>query len=553
MSVLDDDSSETVGKPDESAVPADDVGDGSDDELLGDRLGRRTFVKGLGATAAAGLGVKYGAVQETDALALTTAALIGVAAGAAGGIAFGMTFGGPDDSDVASSLSWQTHVDEFTRAREDQLMVEQTTASLKRDVQLVGNKAREEAIFRIFEQGVDSGTQADATAAAEAAINETFATVEKSIYNSYHLRMKRLQTIGKLINGSADPFNTADFIDDDRFILGNNVGDTYALDGGSFAVTTKTKTLYDGTTVDYLAGKRSFSTSVNAGGIMLDPDPTVSPPSTTYLSKYLIAKPDPADYSTQDTALDVSYNRALLIDNEMWRSLAVDLDAKQTSLIGEVSSMVSSYFTPAQNGEIDLYEAVGPTHLTNTAKTATDYQEAAMALRAIGLPMSEQVVTFELPATDGSTQELTGRLSWTAHMGNTLAVGQTHFASNIPGSIYAAVNVPDGYSSTTNTTDSTTASSAEIIELTDEFTIVSAEGADGVSFADRSLAEADATTNEEINQIYKDNYTANKEATETVHDTATGGGGGGFSSWSIEAKLLAGGAAVAAAIGFTQD
>jgi hypothetical protein len=526
------------------------VPDDSDD--VPHRLGRRTFVKGLGATAAGGLGVKYG-VQDADALALTTAALVGVAAGAAAGLAFGMTIGGPDDSDVASSLSWQTHVDEFTRAREDQLMVEQTTASLKRDVQLVGNKAREEAIFRIFEQGVDSGTQSDATAAAEAAINETFATVEKSIYNSYHLRVKRLQTIGKLINGSTDPFDTADFIDDDRFIIGNNVGDTYATEGGSFAVTTKTKTLYDGTTVDYLAGKRSFSSSVNAGGIMLDPDPTVSPPSSTYLSKYLIAKPDPADYSTQDTALDVSYNRALLIDNEMWRGIAVDLDAQHTSLMGEVSSMVSSYFEPAQNGKIDLYEAVGPKHLTDTAQTATDYEEASMALRAMGYPMSEQVVTIAVPTEDGGTQELTGRLSWTAHQGNSLDVGMKHGPSNIPGSIYAAVNIPDGIDSlnstnTTNTTSTTdTGPGAEIIELVDEFEILEAGGADGVTFKDRSLAEVDATSNEEINKIYKENYQANKEATETVHDTATGGGGG--LSWSGLTSMEKGIALVAGGLG----
>ncbi|WP_128906806.1 hypothetical protein [Halorubrum amylolyticum] len=110
-------------------------------------------MSGLGATAAAGVGSKYlgSPVGDADALAFTTAAIgAGLIVGAAGGIAVGATFGGPDDSEVADSLDWQTHVDEFTRAREDQLLLEQTLASLERDIQLVENKAREEAIFRIY-------------------------------------------------------------------------------------------------------------------------------------------------------------------------------------------------------------------------------------------------------------------------------------------------------------------------------------------------------------------------------------------------------------------
>ncbi len=212
--------------------------------------------------------------------------------------------------------------------------------------------------------------------------------------------------------------------------------------------------------------------------------------------------------------------------------------------------MVSSYYQPAKDGEIDLYEAVGPKHLTETASTATDYQEAAMALRAMGYPMSEQVVTISVPKKDESGDlELTGRLSWTAHQGNTLTVGQTHNASTIPGSIFAVVNTPEGVDSVTgNTTDTNSTNTTddgstadgpggEIVELTDEFDIVSAEGADGVSFNDRTLASSD-TSNEEVNQIFKENYTANKEATENVHDTATGGGGG-WSGLSAQEKGIA--------------
>ncbi|PAU85305.1 hypothetical protein CK500_01150 [Halorubrum salipaludis] len=255
--------------------------------------------------------------------------------------------------------------------------------------------------------------------------------------------------------------------------------------------------------------------------------------------------PEATDYDSVDEGESWSTSEVDAINAKNWVPIYKDLLDRRSTLIDEVSSMVDSYFQPAQDGEVDLQEMVGPKHLTDTASTASDYQEAAMALRGMGYPMSEQVVTFTIPAdNDDGELELTGRLSWTAHQGNTLAVGQTHFAENIPGSIFAAVNLPDGVDdldgNTTNTTDdgsTDTGPGADIFELSDEFTIVSAEGADGVSFNDRSLASAD-TSAEEIEQIFTENYEANKEATENVHDTATDGGGGGWSGLSTEGKAI---------------
>jgi len=205
-----------------------------------------------------------------------------------------------------------------------------------------------------------------------------------------------------------------------------------------------------------------------------------------------------------------------------------DLDQAHSDMISEVSSMVATYFEPAEQGEIDLFQMVGPKHLTDTAANAQDYQEAAMALRAMGYPLSQQVVTLELPTTDGGSLELTGRLSWTAHQGNALPVGEPLNAGDWPGSIFAAVNIPDGVDSLDGNeteTDTDGDLGVEVVELTDEFTILSAEGAGGVSFEERQLADADQDY-ETLTQVYADNTAANQEATENVHETATGGGGG---------------------------
>lgn len=532
MSSNHDDSTSCIAS--DRATDGTDVVPDSGADVPTDGLGRRHFVKGLGATAAsaAALGHDDLLVDDAEAVApLLVAGAIGVAAGAVGGLAFGATFAGPNDSEVADSLEWQTHVNEFTRAREDQLMINQTLDSLSRDIQLVENKAREQAIFNVYEQGVDSGTESDATAAAEAAVNDAYATVQKSLLNSWTIRAERANALQNTFS-----------LENEIKINGPNTNDP-PLDevGWSTSYGTTSIDLVNGETIEYSRANNTYVSGTQTNyALGFDPveyDSLKSHGETErFWDEFVITKPDPADYSTADEPLDISVSEVTILDSAKWANAYSKLLDEHSAMMGEVSAIVSSYFTPAQNGEIDLYEAVGPQYLTDTASTAKDYQEAAMALRAMGFPISDQVVTFTLPTESGESLELTGRLSWTAHQGNTLAVGTTHNAGNIPGTIYAAVNLPDGVDSvsgdgnttnTTNTTDTDSTSTGpggEIVELTDEFTIKSAEGADAVSFTDRSLASSDLTQ-EEINQIFKDNYIANKEAEKEVHDTATGGGG----------------------------
>ncbi len=516
----------------------------------------------MGATAATGvtLSLDDGPVQESEAIApLLIAGAAGLAAGSVAGIAYGKTIGGPDGEEVADALDWQFHVDEFTRAREDRLMLDSTLSSLKRDVQLVENKAREEAIFKVYEAGVDNLTESDATANAQAAVDDAYATVQRSIYNSYNIRANRMANVLGVFGDTPSSNPWGDNVNQNH----ENVSYTgwwYVMTGGSYATAdapTTTVTLYDDDSVSYLG--TANTTDGNGNNILTDPAP-----SETTLSNYgdandmtgvVLNKPDPANYDsvTEDDALDVSYNRVVALDLYQWAELLQDLDDAYNAMSNEVSTIVDSYFQPAKDGEIDLYEAVGPKHLTDSASVADDYAEAALSLRAMGFPMSEQVVTIEIPTEDGEGMELTGRLSWTAHKGNSLEVGQQHNPANIPGSIMAAVNLPDDvtslYENETNTTSYSDSEGpgAETLELTQPFTIVSAEGASGVTFNDRSLAN-DSMTNDQINQIFKENYTANKEATEMVHDTATGGGGG-WSGLSTGEKGVALVVAALAALG----
>ncbi|OYR54234.1 hypothetical protein DJ70_14425 [Halorubrum halodurans] len=181
-----------------------------------------------------------------------------------------------------------------------------------------------------------------------------------------------------------------------------------------------------------------------------------------------------------------------------------------------MSSMVSTYYQPAKDGEVDLTQLQGPAYLAETAKNASDFQEATMALRSMGFKIAEQASVLSVQV-DGSQSEYDGRLARTVQSPDPLPVETEILPSNVPGSIYGAINVEDADGNRTG----------EIVEITNPFTIVEAEGGvSEVTFKSRQLAESD-TTSEEIETIFRENYEANKEAEENVYDTATGNDGGG--------------------------
>ncbi|WP_143421048.1 hypothetical protein [Halorubrum halodurans] len=477
----------------------------------------RKTALGIGAFAGAGaVGSSTAAAQSAGEVAKTAAIYAFGGPAAAAVAAYGYVVGGPDDSEVADSLEWQTHVDEFTRAREDQLMLEQTIASLKRDVQLVGNKAREEAIFRIYEQAVDSGSESDATTAAENAIDETYATVERAVINSWNIRANRVKAVASMLGVASDSWR----FESRGYEVDQPDPGTHNADVTFDGITSSSHTLLDGSSMGYMSAREVFDG--NNGLSVSDADPVTrgQEPADKEWYKQVHSlywtKPDYTNYDTVDSPLDVSYERVEALITPKWAKVFRDLYNAHSTLMGEVSSMVSTYYQPAKDGEVDLTQLQGPAYLAETAKNASDFQEATMALRSMGFKIAEQASVLSVQV-DGSQSEYDGRLARTVQSPDPLPVETEILPSNVPGSIYGAINVEDADGNRTG----------EIVEITNPFTIVEAEGGvSEVTFKSRQLAESD-TTSEEIETIFRENYEANKEAEENVYDTATGNDGGG--------------------------
>ena len=477
------------------------------------RMGRRDLMRrtAIGAGVAVGVGASAGSVtaddDDDDGSTWKTAAFVAASPPAAAATAaYGALMGDDDEEEeVADALDYQEHVNEFTRAKEDRLVLDETLASLERDVQLVGNKAREEAIFRIWEQGVDGGDEASAEAAAEDAIQDTYAVVEESLIKSWNIRANRAEMVRAAI--------------DDRDVVngGTELGSLTSLSSSGY-LETNTITLVNGEPISYRGDNIDVDATNGHRAIPMDPfdegwDYEDSVDDGEFHEILQILRPDPDNYDAIDEPPDLDV-AAILLKPRDWHEIWMDLHDEYDNIMAEVDSMIDTYFSAAQDGEVDLSTMRGPAHLSNTAENAEDYEEAALALRAMGYKLAEQSCQLEVEF-EGETLTLDARLARTMNDPNPLPVGEEIDPDINAGSIYAALNVEDEDGLRGETT-----------ELVEPFTIVDAGGASEVTFETRQLAESDNDlTAEEITEIFEENREADDEAREVVHEVAVGGGG----------------------------
>ena len=497
-------------------------------------INRRAFMKGLGVSTATAAGVGSASMSvaadddddgfdEGDAAKSGAALLLGGPAAAAS-VAYGALISGPDDEEVADAIDYEQHVNEYTRAQQDNISLSETIASLSRDVQLVQNKAREEAIFAIYEQGVDSGTEADAEAAAIAAIDDAFAVPEEAIYRSYDLRLRRYHSFAKTVHDSdfyeAD-YHQLEYVAPDGSVQNSTDGWGVATiaDFEDENPQTTTVELLNGQNLTYAGGEQEDD-SVGAATTKIDPRTTniFDSPPNDLASGGAIKIPLAENYDTVDEDPDLEGEHAVVVNAKPFHDILVDLYDEHDAMLDEVTSMVDTYYEPAANGEIDLSNMLGPAHLTDTAQNGEDFEESALALRGMGYKLADEPSELSFPNPDGDEPlEAEGRLARTVEDPNPLAVGEEIDPSTTVGSIYFAYNERDEEGNLLG---------GNIAELTDPFTIESAGGASEVSFESRQLAESDHDlTAEEIAEMFEEHSEANDEAREVVHEVAVGGGG----------------------------
>ena len=486
-----------------------------------DDLDRRTFMKGLGVSTATAAGVGSAsmsvAADEDDGSTWKTALFFAASPPAAAATAaYGYLFEDDTEDDFESAQEYEAHLNLYNRTMESRLQLDQTLASLGRDAQLIQNKAREEAIFRIWEAGVDGLDEAAATDAAETAIQDAFATVQESILTSWNIRYSRLASLigtDLVPAGSGNILYSYDTVEGDERSFGSSTTG-YDFEGSNKG--TDTVSLVDGSQIDvrYSSNVDDPISDGSHAEYIAHIEWTNNHMGGKHFHQVRVSVPDADDYEGVDEDTHDHTSPAVAFDSEPWSKTYDNLMDEYDDMMAEVSSMVDTYFQPAQDGEIDLSQMLGPAHLTDTAANAEDFEEAALALRAMGYKLADQATELEVEF-EGETLTLQGRLARTMNDPNPLPVGEEIDPDLNAGSIYAAINVEDEDGMTGQTT-----------ELVEPFTIASAGGASEVTFESRQLAESDHNlTAEEIAEIFEENRQSDEEAREVVHEIAVGGGG----------------------------
>ena len=179
----------------------------------GPSMGRRGLMKGIGATAAAGVAVGHpaGPVQESEAIAPAVAAGA-VVVGAGAGARYGWRLRDQEVQEDIDEIEGSTNdiiiQNTFEKARDRRSQNFSTFIDNQNALTGIDHVSYSEGKIEFVRQVADGASEADATAAAHDAVDEYAATVERNYLESWNETLRELQTIYHKFDGEV-------FSDDD--------------------------------------------------------------------------------------------------------------------------------------------------------------------------------------------------------------------------------------------------------------------------------------------------------------------------------------------------
>lgn len=449
----------------------------------------RTGASAGGAIAAGGAGA-YHAVEESEALALTTAAAIGaVGSYTLAGYFAGRASKSVDRSAEQAEADWDNWVDFYNIAREHSTEDSSVMESFRRDVNTASNMARREGLYTIYEQASSGVDETGTTEAVNEAVDEAYTQIEKGIWNHYAARVQKFDEEMDLVASDSfqtDPSEVVQLWDyasesyraptGSMWIGTNDDEEQFSWDALNFDASLEVtlpngdihsipggwnNLIRSGRRATSVLGLRMASEDLIAGVFDGDSQWDLA------LSQPTIREPDPSMFdSVNDGEVDFSDfdGRQTFVDYEGFFEMIRELRSEHEASKNEVSTWMDTYYEDAASGDIDLTEMVGNSGLIETAKNASNFREAALALRVFGFPRSETALRLEFEI-DGERQQTDAYLAWSLAGDQTLPVGSPVNPESLPGTFYVAYNVEDEDGNVTG----------DIGEVIEPFTIVGTE------------------------------------------------------------------------------
>ena len=380
------------------------------------RLGRRTFVKGLGVAGAGAVGLsgrgRFGAVGGADA----AAPLVAGAIGAAIAVDWALREFDVLSSDApAEGLTPDTLKQQVYRTAKTRKSTNASTIVNNQNIlDGVKNTAYTEAKVAAIESLNDGASQSDVEAAAQNEIDAYLVTVEKNLLKTWNESINEFYTMLETVRSQPDVSETDAF--------GSNSSNSNLSYESFSSKTTNSRTLVDGTNFDVFG----LAVTVN--------DPDYSP--KTYSQDPFEKTNDPTgQFSSPDViAKNPAGGNITYLNAEVWSNIHDEVVSVYNSVSSGITTWVNNVYGQVQSGQIEISDLLTPRERASIMANEEGSSQAVSDLIALNVPVDlENEATVTIPST-GLT--LRGSFGLTDESDGPLEVGTQYDPSTFSGDVY---------------------------------------------------------------------------------------------------------------------
>ena len=511
------------------------------------RIDRRTFLKGIGATGAAGVGLASTRGPVGDAEAIAPAVLVGVTAAAGGAAAYDWLLrdyivdGGDSPSEGLSAGALEQSARETARTRTS------TNGSTFIQNKNLIDGSKHVAYTEGKIDGIDAlneqESQSDVEDAVTAAVDEYETTILSNLIKGWNESVYEYLNLTSLLEDHSD--TEFDEVLSGEALVGGSDHLVYDETLGNYEEDPKSHTLPNGDVIDV----ERFSLEIEFTN-------TADNNSTGTREKTFPGPVGDVELDEDSGSLHIEIREFTerYLDVDEWQDLYQDITDAFADVRDGLTLWVDNVYSDVQSGEIDVEELITPREQAAMMAEDESMAQAIADLAALNIPVDvEREATIYLPHVDATIR---GTLGITQDQ--PIESGQTYDPDeDIDGSVYLTYDVSLGegtwgayetgvdggevtftdepWPGTIYRLDTTAGETVELVD--DDFTAVDADGneVDDWEDPDRWIVDISDDVDDAITEVDEVRYYAAEDETrfetiqlqneftvERIEDTSTG-------------------------------
>ena len=398
----------------------------------GSSIGRRTFIKGVGAAGAAGVGLSGRAPGGLSPVGSADALPPLVIGGVAGAAVVGRFLRDADiilaDSapEGLTAPALRQSVYQTARTRKS------TNASTIVDNQNLADGMRQTAYtdgkIAAIEKLNEEASLEDVQNAADTVAKDYFTTVKRNLLETYNESAKEFENLMLGLDSHPDADSTDVFT---GHLVDNDPDYDLYFDNQTIEVVQSSETLPDGSVLDYTAVQvieDNISWFANDSGSSGDQyDVVKSTDPTTEIKDGARG----GDVSIRVTHDGNGFNFFEKVD---WRPIWTQIEDVQSEVIGGLQNWTASVYDEVQSGSIDVSDLLTPREQAELLADDEEYPQAVADLIALNIPVDpDREATISFTERDIT---ISGLMAPTSPPADGFVVGQTYDPAAEPWDLY---------------------------------------------------------------------------------------------------------------------